>query len=170
MNVLILGGESPRHKAWVRQVAEAVASQFGTVAYLDYKHWDTGEPTDIEHEIQAAANIAKDLGEYIVIAKSIGTVITTLGNARGVLHPKRCVFLGLPLGAARRIDGVVPGMKLLPATVFIQNSHDPLGSADEVKSFISLYGNDSALCLATAGDTHDYADFTLIRDRALGSS
>lgn len=162
MNVFVLGGESPRHQEWVRQVAEVLKPAFEHVAFQDYRHWADGSTTDIDHEAAEAAKIAAGLGEYVIVAKSIGTVITTLGIGKGSLAPSRCVFLGLPLGAVRRIPGVVEGIKLLPQTIFVQNAHDPLGSADEVKSFVGVHGNSQASTLATPGDTHDYADLSLI--------
>ncbi len=167
MNVLVLGGESPRHKAWVRQVANTLQPHFGRVVFLDYRHWDTGEPIDIGHEVSEAAKLMENLEEYIIVAKSIGTVIALLGNARGVLHPKRCVFLGLPLGAMHRIAGVEQGMKLLPPVTVVQNDHDPLGSADEAASYIKEFGNGDISVRPARGETHDYVDFGLIEKLAV---
>src|SRR5258706_12101649 len=98
MNALILGGESPRHYDWVRTVAEHLKPAFDKVVYLDYRHWSAGGGSDIEYETAEVAKLTDDLGEYVIVAKSIGTVIATLGIASGTLKPARCVFLGLPLG------------------------------------------------------------------------
>src|SRR5258708_1357816 len=98
MNALILGGESPRHYEWVRTVAEHLKPSFEKVVYLDYRHWSTGGGSDIEFETAEVAKLTDNLNEYAIVAKSIGTVIATLGVASETLKPTRCVFLGLPLG------------------------------------------------------------------------
>jgi hypothetical protein len=168
MNVLILGGESPRHYQWVRDVAKVLQPRFSSVHFLDYRHWSNGGATDIEYEITAATKLAEGMEEYIIVAKSIGTVIAMLGIGRGLLHPQRCVFMGLPLGAVRRIPDVVPYVAKLPPTTFVQNEHDPLAAATEVATFIDIHGNKDASIVITPGETHDYINFNQIATLAQG--
>lgn len=162
MNILILGGESPRHYDWVRQVASALQPHCEKVAYLDYRHWASGGGIDIEHEIVQVAQLAKGLGEYIVVAKSIGIVIASLAAGRSLLHPTKCIFLGLPLGAVERVPEVRLSFAKLPLTTFMQNTHDPLGSAAEVKAYVSAASHEQLIFLETPGNTHDYSDFELL--------
>lgn len=162
MDALIFGGESPRHQQWVRDVARTLQPHFSAVKFLDYRHWSEGGPTDIEFEIAAAAKLAATSASYTIVAKSIGTIIAVLGIGTTVLRPTRCVFLGLPLGVLRRMPGVIDAIRLLPPTTFVQNEHDPLGSTEEVASFIDVHGNHLATVLKTPGDTHDYVDFEQI--------
>lgn len=162
MNTLILGGESPRHHEWVRNVAEAVQPHFDKVVYLDYRHWASGGNSDIEYEIGQASQLAQELGKYIIIAKSMGTVVASVGTARGNLHPERCMFMGMPLGLVERVTGASAAVYQLPPTVFIQNEHDPYSSAKQVQAFITSHGNKQASFVTVPGDTHDYVDFALI--------
>ena len=167
MNALVLGGMSPRHKEWVQQVAEALQPHFDEVRFLDYDHWDiTGAEMDVEHELARAADLAKDYGEYVVVAKSIGTVLTTLGNARGLLAPKRCVFLGFPYNAALelpQLNELAKALPSLPFITFVHNEHDPLGEADTVKQFMLKHRPETYEFKIVLDDaTHDYVDFALI--------
>lgn len=162
MNALILGGESPRHYDWVRQVASALQPHFETVVYLDYRHWASGGSSDIEYEVGQAEQLARDLGDYIIVAKSMGTVVASLGTARGKLHPLRCIFMGTPLGLVDHVVGASEAARLLPPTVFIQNEHDPYGSAKDVQAFVASHGNEDATFTSVPGDTHNYVDFELI--------
>ena len=167
MNALLLGGMSPRHKEWVRQVAEALRPHFEEVRFLDYDHWDVaGAEMDVERELARAAELAKDYGEYVVVAKSIGTVLTTLGIFRGQLKPARCVFLGFPYNTVLELPQVTELAKALPRlpyTVFVHNEHDPLGEADVVKQFILAHRPETYEFKIVLDDaTHDYVDFGLI--------
>jgi acetyl esterase/lipase len=157
---------SPRHKEWVRQVAEALNPHFEEVRFLDYDHWDVnGAEMDVEHELARAAELAKDYGEYMVVAKSIATVLTTLGNARGLLTPKHCVFLGFPLQVVHELPQeleLASALKQLPPTTFVHNQNDPLGTAEAVQTFIAAHAPANYDFQTTPGATHDYVDFGLI--------
>ena len=164
MNALVLGGQSPRHQAWVRQVAEALQPHFSEVKYIDYRHWPEDNDIDAEYELaQASALAGTFIGEYVIIAKSIGSVITVRGVARHELDPKRCVFLGLPLKVIRNAyQDVGPSLSALPPTVIVQNTHDPVGAFEQVDAFTAEYGNKQMAVVETPGDTHDYVDVALI--------
>jgi acetyl esterase/lipase len=171
MNVLILGGNSPRHKEWVRQVAEALRPYVGQAKCLIYRHWGQGGDADVTYEIEQAAQMAKSFsGEYIIIAKSVGTVITTLGVDQRKLHPSRCIFLGFPLSMMQHVPAAAPALTSLPPTVIVQNEHDPLGSYQDVRSFLSKLGNKHIAVTATPGETHDYVDFAQIRRLVLSGA
>lgn len=167
MNALIFGGMSPRHKEWVRQVAAALESQFEAVKFLDYKHWDAPEADmDLEYETAQAAKLAEGLGDYVVVAKSIGSVLTALANARGTLSPKRCLFLGFPYNVATKLPQTAEleaALPRLPHTVFVHNEHDPLGEAETVQSYMQAHAPDAYEFQIIPGNaTHDYVDFDQI--------
>jgi len=169
MNALILGGQSPRHQVWVRQVAESLQPYFQVVTFLDYQHWQKEVSVDLEYEIGQASHLASELGEYVIIAKSLGTMLAVHGNALGLLHPSRCIFLGLPLKALDGLEDMPEGLRRLPPTVFVQNAQDPLGSFADVQAYVAAHGNGRVKCLETPGDTHNYVDFALIAKLASGT-
>ncbi len=182
MNALILGGSSPRHKDWVRNLAEALQPHFDQVRSVEYRHWELGGESDVAYELeQAVHNVSGWEQEYIIVAKSMGTIITMLGVANGGLAPKRCVLLGVPLGILRAewhaAEDLLPltehlqrpedALATLPGSAIVQNEHDPHGSAKDVRALVSASGNDRITVRSTPGDTHDYMDFAMISRFAL---
>jgi predicted alpha/beta-hydrolase family hydrolase len=168
MNVLVLGGMSPRHHEWVRGVAEALKPHMEEVVFLDYRHWQTGEEMDIEYEITQTVALAARLGEYIVVAKSIGTVITTLATSRGMLSSQRCLFMGFPLSVVEQyLPEVAEALKDLPPTTFLHNEADPLGSSKAVQAYLGAHTPPHFDFKVLPGSTHDYVDFNLITQLAI---
>lgn len=167
MNILILGGRSKRHYEWVRELASKFMGSGLNATYYDYTHWQTdAEKVDIEDEIVSISKFAFSFGEYIIVAKSIGTVIATLGVAAGKLTPKGCVFLGVP---ANHFGQDLPDIRnlftRLPKTFFIQNHADPLGSSTDIGEILQDYHPCDWDLITNSGDTHDYIDFNGIVDR-----
>ncbi|MEO6761233.1 MAG: hypothetical protein ABI220_02535 [Candidatus Saccharimonadales bacterium] len=169
MNALVLGGQSIKHKQWVRDVAVALKPHFEAVVYLDYMHWQTGEADiDLEYEIFQAANLAKSLGNYVIVAKSIGVIVAILAIARGVITPQKCVFAGFPLNVVESsLPEVASALKSLPPVTFIQNGADPLGSAGSVQAYLDSYLASGYNLKIILGNTHDYPDFNLLVELAL---
>ena len=160
MNALILGGQSPRHHEWVREVAGALRPHFGRVAFVDYRHWTSGGEIDVAYEMAVAAQQVASWDAYVVVAKSIGTVIATLGTAAGQLDPWRCVFCGFPLAVVQRAyPQVTSALAALPPTVCLQNEQDPLGSAAALQVYLTQAAAPKVRLLLTPGETHDYLNF-----------
>ena len=162
MKVLILGGNSPRHYDWNRQLAAALSKAGHEPIIHDYMHWQTGGPlAAIESEIASAAAAMKSEPSYAIIAKSIGTVIAVLGVARGALHPKKCILLGVPhTGIAGDTADFLPSMATLPRTLFVQNEHDPYGSAEGLDALLERSCPPAyELAVVFGNTTHDYLDF-----------
>lgn len=164
MKVLILGGNSPRHYDWIRELGGYLETQGHQVMLHDYRHWTTGaSAANINDELVRLTDLDVGQDDYVVISKSIGTVITALGVARGILRPSRCVLLGIPYqGIAGTTPDFEQSLKQLPRTTIIQNEHDPLGAAEMIASRLEVVQNDAIALIMTSGDTHDYLDFALI--------
>lgn len=166
MNVLILGGNSIRHKQWVRDAQAALAPYFDEVRFADYKHWETGdELADVPYEINAAHALVTGWDDYAVVGKSVGTIIAALGHAKGALKAKRYILLGIPYsGVAGTAPEFEPSLRTLPSTVVLQNTNDPYGSAGDVRARLDKLALPSLRLIETPGDTHDYLDFELIKN------
>ena len=90
MNALLLPGNSSRHSVWVEELKAAVAPCFTVVKTQHYRHWQTGEEwADVDYEITNATEQADGLKPYVIIGKSIGTVIATRGTFEGKLSPPK---------------------------------------------------------------------------------
>lgn len=166
MNILVLGGNSQRHKQWIRDLGAALEPIAGSIIIHDYKSWEDGTDTDVQAEIAAIAPKIVDLDDVVIVAKSIGTVITTLGIASGAFNSTRCVLLGLPLTMVHKyFAGLNDSLTKLPNVSFVQNENDPYGSVAEVEAFVKANPPRSYTFTRVANnDTHDYLDFDQIKE------
>lgn len=164
MHVIVLGGQSLRQQDWVREVRETLESAGFPVVLHDYAHWLQGdEKIDFEKELALIAAFAAELDDtYLIVAKSIGCVLTAVGVARGLLNPKGCVLLGLPLKIAETSQEFATGLASLPMTIFVQKEHDPFGSYKAVRSFARPIASPATLFIPLAGNDHNYTDFELL--------
>lgn len=105
MNALLLPGNSPRHAVWIEELNAALSPHFGATKTQHYRHWSTGqELADITYEITVAQQQANDLDPYVIIAKSIGTVIAVKGTAGKALYPEKLILLGVPLNSGVLVE------------------------------------------------------------------
>ena len=169
MDILLLGGANPRHHDWIREFAPVLEAHGHSTTLLDYRHWlDPHASLDVEHEVRRLSELADGHEHYAVVAKSIGTAITILANARRRIDPAAAVFLGVPLRSIeeQHRDGeVYPGIAKLPATAVVQNEHDPFGDASEVSALVERVVPEATregrvtVESVPGADTHDYLDF-----------
>jgi hypothetical protein len=164
MKILILGGNSKRHYEWIRKLGAHLVAAGHEVILHDYRHWATGDEwADADYELARLAELMDGERDYIIVAKSIGTVITVLGVKQGILHPMRCVLLGIPYnGVVDQVPEFDEDLKLLPSTVVLQHEYDPYGSAEDIAKHLELADNPAINLAAMPGNTHDYTDFALI--------
>ena len=164
MKILILGGNSPQHYDWIRELGGYLEATGHQVILYDYQHWKTGaSAADIDQELDQLEVLMANQDDYAVISKSIGTVIAAQGVATGVLRPSRCVLLGIPYdGIVARVSDFDDNLRQFPRTTVIQNEHDPFGNADIVAARLEAVQNPAITLVKTPGDTHDYLDFSLI--------
>ena len=98
MNALLLPGNSPRHVEWIEKLKLALVPHFQLIEAQHYRHWQRGEENaDVDYEIGVAQKKASELNPYIVVAKSIGTVVAAKGTAEGKLQPDKLILLGVPI-------------------------------------------------------------------------
>jgi hypothetical protein len=147
MNALFLSGESLPNKQWIEQVMSKLQPLFGKTKLHSYRHWEQG---------------VKDLGDYIIFAKSAGAVLSMQGIARGALDPQYCVFVGVPLPFAKRSEDAVAtwAHNYHKGSLFIQNDHDPLTSAEELGGYLQTLDLENYELCTLPGDSHSYPDLT----------
>ncbi|MGB4762038.1 MAG: hypothetical protein WBP12_01615 [Candidatus Saccharimonas sp.] len=163
MTILLLGGNSLRHKQWIRDFGAALATHGHEVIMQDYRHWETSDGmADIDHEIAQATEAMQGKDEYAIIAKSIGTIIGAVAVARGLLHPSKVLMLGVPYkGIAGNTPEFAPALTTLPPTVFVQNEHDPYGDSTGLDTLLTnTHPHDYSVVVVPGNNTHDYTDFT----------
>lgn len=166
MNIVLLGGNSKRHYQWVRDLAASLTSNGHTVILHDYKHWLTGdESADIEYEINSLSKQLEPYDNYIIIAKSVGTLIASLGIQRGAIKAAHAILLGVPLnGVISTYPEFTDALKSLPPTIIVQNSDDPYGAVADITQFIEQNAPTQVISVLEIpnNSTHDYVDFPLL--------
>ncbi len=164
MRVLILGGQNPRHRQWVRDVAEALQTAGYDCVTHDYRNWDGYTTrTDVETEVQAIGTLTAGWTDYAIVAKSIGTVIASLATARGLTAPAGLVFLGVPLASLDGFGAFEHAVEVLPPVQILQNESDPFGSARDVQAFFTEHAPQQWHLEVVPGRAdHDYVDVETI--------
>lgn len=167
--LLVLSGNHVRNREWGERCAEFFRSDFDTVFYPHYDHWNTGEKSiNMEIELEKLKETIAGVGEvddWYIFAKSIGSVLALLAVEQRILAPEKCVFFGMSLAIAER-EGTKDWSYLSSFTVptlAFHNDHDPVADyAFTVKKLAELA---PTITLRTMpGNTHDYSDFVPYAD------
>lgn len=163
MNALLLPGNSSRHGDWIENLKLAMAPHFQRVETQHYSHWqEGGDKADIDYEISVAHNKVERLEPYIIIAKSIGTVISAKGVVDGRLKPNKLILLGVPINGGIPKDLFSKWLQEIDVqVVFVQNTNDPLGSFSDVQTAFQGKGSNVSF-VELPGEAHDYLDFDAI--------
>ena len=164
MYIFILGGNSAHNKEWAYSLQKALISLADRVTVHEYAHWSNGEQfIDLDAELKALAAILPTADDYILVAKSMGSVLATKGIHQKLFKPAACIMMGIPL---QIIDDQHIAFKDWASTAscrltYVQNDHDPLGSFMDVKAYLQEIIVDSQLHVLP-GETHDYIDFDML--------
>ena len=156
-NMLILGGYSKYNITLVKNMMEAYSKDY-TVTSVEYDHWYNDKEMDVESQLSKIKEVVGDKEIDIVVAKSIGTFLSTKAIKRGTLNPKVIVFLGYPLKFLQEhnltyIDDLL-SIKDDYKILFIQQEKDPMCYADKLKKIL-----DGRIPVITVpGDDHSYGD------------
>lgn len=164
MNALLLPGNSPRHGVWVENLKNALGTTCEDITTQHYRHWSTGDKSaDIDYEISVAHQGTLGLDPYVIIAKSIGTVIAVKGSAEGKLKPKKLILLGVPVNGGITKELFSAYLQAVDVeVVVVQNTKDPLGAFSDVKGAFTG-SSKSIVFVELPSDTHDYLDFDAIK-------
>lgn len=164
--LLIFPGNSLRNREWLYAAGEYyVEKQWADEMYLhEYDHWQSEEPEiDMEAELEKLAAVVSlhEAGtQYLVFAKSIGSLLTLLAVQRGIIAPEKCVFFGMPLELASEAlfkdDWTPLEMFQVPAIAF-HNDEDPI-SYPFTKAALAEHAPEIKL-ITRQGDNHNYTEF-----------
>ena len=170
MDLLLFGGMSPRNKEWLYHVEKSLRPLFDKTSLHEYAHWASAAPQiDLEHELHAAHNQARELDDYVIFAKSAGVVLSLKGIAEKTLRPKACLFVGTPLNFihehSHQVDIWLKSLDM-PA-IFVQNAHDPTGTYQELQRYLHEHlQSPHYKIFEEPGETHDYNDLQRLKELA----
>ena len=164
--LLVLGGGSPRNRAWGEACIQYFKDRFDSAYFMQYDHWVSGEPNlNFQTELNKYEEVVRNSNEqdeWFVYAKSVGSILTLKAVAAGLFTPSHCVFFGMPFSVFN--DTVVKDEFLIiesfsVPTLAFHNDNDPTALYELTKKII-----DEVMPTVTLktlqGDTHDYLDFS----------
>lgn len=128
----------------------------GAQAIQAYGFWNDADHSNPELEAEAA--IAGASGAEVVVAKSIGNLVTLLAERDHGLAPKACVFLATPMRRFRA-QGWVPLLVehcVAIPTLFIQQTDDFNGVYADIAEVVVPHRQ--CRCLEIPGGDHLYED------------
>lgn len=148
------------NQEWIESLAQSLEEMFVHSYVHRYSHWDEGGELDMPLEIDTLAESINDMDSYGMIVKSTGGLLALRGMYEGRLQPDYVVCLGFPLSMAKE-DNLPVGRWLKHTDVpivMIQNIDDPLGSYDDVSTWVNQQ-NKRVVFVPLPGETHQYKDF-----------
>ncbi len=174
MRIFILGGQSLSNREWVLEIKESINDSFTTVDVIDYEHWKKGEGrADVDLESSRFIEKVNSLPEdYMIFAKSIGTVIFLNSLSRLKKLPTKVVMVGVPLNVAK--EQGYDFEKLKEVTEFPiaihQKKNDPFSDYENLRVLeggmvkVNVYP-----CLNEPENDHHYANMETVGGIILGS-
>lgn len=167
MKLLLLAGNSKSNKEWIEEVHTNLQDLFDESEILYYSHWDSEVPKDIDLdlEIERLASLTNGLEDYIIFAKSAGSLATLKAIYLNKINPKKVFILGLPANWGRENDYEFEEwlMSLTHQTTFIQKTSDPQMSFQDLNEFLQQYKNLNHELIEVEGDTHHYENVEELR-------
>ncbi|HLC32429.1 MAG TPA: hypothetical protein VJJ82_01245 [Candidatus Nanoarchaeia archaeon] len=150
--IVLLGGNSHENKDWIERISRLLPVPTHTVVY---KHWKNNAQLI---NLDAESLRLEQLKPAVVFAKSAGILVTLKGVFERKIAPTYCIFAGVPLHWSEKNNFPLLQwlMKWNIPTTFIQNSHDPTCSAEELKELLNECQVKNHKLTTLRGETHDY--------------
>ncbi len=165
MRLIILPGNSSHNKEWLEAASAAFYERFPRQHLQYYQHWQTEEQmTDMNKELDRLVKAGGSTEGDLILAKSVGTMLTLSGAYQGLLIPCSVVLLGLPIGFVkeRGWDPTPWLQQFHQKATIIQKEYDPITSHQEVEEELEKLGRNNFELIKIPGNDHDYGEFSLI--------
>ncbi|WCN08898.1 hypothetical protein [Marinomonas mediterranea] len=156
---LLVPGLKAVNREWMKNLSSSLDSSWLSI---EYPWWNNDEA---EINIEPVIDAMTEANPDIVIAKSIGTLFTSIALNRGLISPKYIVFLGVPKKAISEEEYG----EILTAIgdedssfLIIQQTNDFLGSFAEICESVKVESLD---LFEINGSDHLYDDFIKISEK-----
>lgn len=153
MKILGLPGVIPETNKWMQELFQALDANSFDSRIQEYRHWSDNSDVDTDHEACCLKQSLVDL----VIAKSLGTFVSTYAFDTYNFRPLRAVFIGSPIRrhSSNNFELLSKFVKSVP-TLFIQQTLDFNGSYNELSKTVHAFSN--AEIIEVPGDDHVYSN------------
>ncbi len=161
MKIVGLPGANQWTEQWMTEVIGALELGQSATVVRSYRHWHaSNEELDLAYEISQVAAEAPDL----VVAKSLGTIVTLTGLDDGSIRAGRYVFIGVPVSGLREAELKILGSlgERDEPCLFIQQRDDRAGSAEALQEHVTEGGNVKLVVIP--GEDHRYDDIDVLKE------
>jgi len=158
MKIFGLPGVKSETKEWMQALLSALQETPFDFEIAQYGHWSGDHNPDINHEASCLAETSVDF----VIAKSLGTIISTLAFDSCNFKPHKAIFIGSPLRrhSMSNYELLSKFVNSVP-TLFIQQSSDLIGAYAELNDVVQTY--QYGTIVEVPGSDHKYSDIGELR-------
>lgn len=169
MHLIILPGNSKQfNEVWLDESAEQYGELFESVTKHVFHHWENNtENISVSNEVEKLAEEANKLeGEYMIFAKSAGTVVTTKAIAEGKINPVKCVFVGAPWDSFAQEQGNFDEWvkSLTMPLIFIQQTNDMFFKHAQLEELLEKYQLPDYELIEIEGENHAYDNYDFIKN------
>ncbi len=159
-NLILLGGESLKNKAWIEQVRDGLQANFET-EILYYDHWQVAEgKISFAVETGKLLQMTAGLTDFILFAKSAGSWMSLQAVAEGKVKPDKFVIVG-PAWDWAINNGFKPEELINQVSVpvlIIDKSFDPSLAFADLQQMLADHKRPNLQLVEIPGDTHNYED------------
>lgn len=160
--MLILGGNDKINISWIEEKQKEYNINYN-VEIIKYDNWFNNEIINFDNEINKISSLVDSKNIDVVIAKSIGILLSLKAIKRNILAPKIIIFMGYPLNALKeeKINIFNNLLELGAQTkmLMIQQNEDPLCHAKKLKELIT----DKIPIINIDGNDHTYNEIKIIK-------
>ena len=167
MKVILLPGNSKENKAWIEEIEKTLKKECAAKV-IYYEHWKTGEETiNIEAEVKKLEQTVSK--EDVIFAKSAGCLVVLKGIAEKRMHPKKCIFAGLPVRWSEKNN--LPIQEWLKKnkipTIIVQKTEDPAMHVSPLKILLRELQGNNYILKEIPGNDHHYENIKQIKEMIL---
>ncbi len=161
-NVIILGGNTPNNISWIENMKRVYKKNY-KVSTLFFDHWKDNTKIDFEKESEKLRALCKEQQDYIIIAKSAGSILAAQEIKNKRIHPKLLIVMGFPLKFALKnhinIKDLFNDIRKVCKILIIQQKFDPQGNSKTICDLL----NENITIQIINGNKHVYANFDSIK-------
>jgi hypothetical protein len=168
--IVLLPGNSKSNKSWIKSVQKAIRNDYKKVYTQFYKHWELNEKLiNLEREMKILCEEIQGWDQYLIFAKSAGTLLALQAIEEYEIRPSGCLFAGFPYSFGQRLG--VNVKKLLkdiqvPLKI-VQQKEDPAIHADDLQEILGRINNSFIELITIKGESHYYGDLDLLKKHIL---
>ena len=138
--LIILGGNNSRNIEWLKKMESTYKIDYDVLT-MHYDSWIDNSSIDFNVELVKLQQLVKNMKDYIIIAKSAGSILSMMGICNKMIMPKAIILMGLPLKFAENnninLEYMLQKVKQFCSVLIIQQKNDPLGKSSDVRKMLS---------------------------------